>query len=174
MRTAPSRSLRQSAAQRSCPGLYDRGVNELREPRWALRPINRADFEWAFGLHRDALGEYIEQTWGWDDATQRRMFTDRFDERPRQVIEVDGERVGVIEVDDRPDELYLAVIELAPRWQRKGLGGDILRSLIERAERSGKPLALHTLRVNTRAQTFYEREGLRIVREEPLRFVLRR
>lgn len=98
-------------------------MNELRELRWALRPINRADFEWAFALHRDALGEYIEQTWGWDDATQRRMCTDRFDERPRQVVEVDGERVGVVEVDDRPDELYLAVIELAPRCSAKDSAG---------------------------------------------------
>ena len=119
------------------------------------------------------MNNKIEQTWGWDDATQRRMCTDRFDERPRQVIEVDGERVGVVEVDDRPDELYLAVIELSSRWQRRGLGGEILRSLIEHAERSGKPLVLHTLRVNARAQTFYEREGLRIVREEPLRFLMR-
>ena len=71
----------------------------------------------------------FEQTWGWDDATQRRMFTDRFDERPRQVIEVDGKRVGVVEVDDRPDELYLAVIELACDGSAEDSEGN-LRSLI--------------------------------------------
>ena len=95
------------------------------------------------------------------------MFTERFDERPRQVIEVERERVGVVEVNDRPDAIYLAVIELAPQWQSKGLGGEILRSLLHRAERSGKPLALRTLRVNTRALHSYQRQGLRVVGEEP-------
>jgi GNAT superfamily N-acetyltransferase len=148
-------------------------VDDQLGPRWTLRPISRADLEWGFALHREALGEYVEQTWGWDEDAQRRMFTDRFDERRRQVIEVDGERVGVVEAHDRSDVLYLALIELAPQWRSKGLGAEILRSLIERAKRSGKPLALHTLRVNTRARSFYEREGLRVIGEEPLRFVLR-
>jgi len=29
-----------------------------------LRPISNVDFEWAFALHKAALGEYVEQTWG--------------------------------------------------------------------------------------------------------------
>ena len=41
-------------------------------PVWQLRPISAADFEWAFELHKAALGEYVEQTWGWDEADQQR------------------------------------------------------------------------------------------------------
>lgn len=71
-------------------------------PVWHLRPITAADFEWAFDLHKAALGEYVEQTWGWDEADQRRMFADTFDRAPRQVIQVDGTDVGVLAVEDRP------------------------------------------------------------------------
>jgi GNAT superfamily N-acetyltransferase len=140
--------------------------------RWRLRSISEADFEWAFDLHRDALGEYVNETWGWEDGLQRRMFSERFN-RQRQVIEVDGERVGVLEVEDRPDELYLALLELSPSWQGKGLGTDILHWLMARAKQSNKPLALHVLRTNPRARSFYEREGMRVVDAEPVKFLLR-
>ncbi len=52
------------------------------------------------------------------------MFWESVAHRPRQVIEVDGERVGVIEIDDRPQELYLANLELVARWQGQGLGAE--------------------------------------------------
>jgi hypothetical protein len=33
-----------------------------------LRASSDAASEWAFELHRAALGSYVEQTWGWDEA----------------------------------------------------------------------------------------------------------
>jgi len=91
-----------------------------------LRPISEADFEWALALHRDAVGEYVNEIWGWEDQAQRQMFSERSARRPRQVIELGGEHVGVLEMEDRPDELYLALLKLSPSWQGKGLGTDIL------------------------------------------------
>jgi GNAT superfamily N-acetyltransferase len=110
-------------------------MDDASQRRWRTRPISQADFEWAFTLHREALGSYVDRIWGWREETQRRMFGDGFDDRPRQVIEVDGERVGVLEVEDRPDEMYLTLIELTPAWQGNGLGAEILRWLVGRAGR---------------------------------------
>lgn len=140
--------------------------------RWVLRPILPDEFEWAFSLHRDAMGEYIEQTWGWDEEDQRRRLSERFDGRPRQVIEVDGESVGVLEVEERPDQLYVALIEITPAWQGRGIGGEILRWLARRAEESQRPLRLYALKANPRALAFYERHGLRIVGTEELRLLM--
>lgn len=141
--------------------------------RWELRPISEADFEWAFGLHRDALGEVIDRTWGRDEVDQRRRFADRFNERPRQVIEVDGEPVGVVEVEERRDEIYVAVLELSPAWQGRGLGAEVLGTLLERAKRSGTPLSLHVLQINRRAIRFYEREGLHVAETDPPKLLMR-
>ncbi len=148
-------------------------VTGLGELSWRLRPISDADFEWSFALHRDALGDYVNEIWGWDPETQRRMFSERFVVQSRQVVEVDGERVGVLEIDDRPEELYLALLELSPPWQGKGIGTDLLRSVIAQARRSNKPLALHVLRTNPRARAFYKREGLYVARVEPTKFLMR-
>ena len=37
----------------------------------ALRPATADDFEFFFQLHKDTLGPYVEQVWGWDDEEQR-------------------------------------------------------------------------------------------------------
>ena len=94
------------------------------------------------------------------------MFDESFASRPRQVVEVGRVPVGVLEIEQRPEELYLAVIELVAGWLGRGLGAEIVRSLITHAQISGRPLGLHVLRVNSRAITFYERQGLAIVEVE--------
>ena len=139
---------------------------------WSLRPISHSDLDWAYGLHKEAVGVYVAETWGWDEAFQRQMFVDRFSLR-REVIQVGREDVGVLIVDERPDELYLELVELTSSWQNRGLGTEILRWLLRRAEELQRPLALHVLRANPRAIRLYEREGLRVVEAEQHRFLMR-
>ena len=37
---------------------------------FTLRPATADDFEFAFEVKRDALGPYVAERWGWDDALQ--------------------------------------------------------------------------------------------------------
>jgi ribosomal protein S18 acetylase RimI-like enzyme len=141
--------------------------------KWSLRPAEQADFDWAYELHEAALGEYVEKTWGWDEDAQQRMFADGFCREARQVIEVGGQAVGVLVVEERSDELHLGLIELLPAWQGRGLGTDILRCLLRRARETHLPLTLHVLRANPRAVALYERVGLRVVGSEPVRLLMR-
>lgn len=142
-------------------------------PAWRLRAISDADFEWNYGLHEAALGEYIAALWGWDEELQRRMFTDAFHRQDRQVIVVGADDVGVLAVEERPDELWLELLELLPAWQGKGIGAAVLRWLLEHAADSGRTLSLHVLTTNPRARAFYTREGLRVVASGPSRLLMR-
>jgi GNAT superfamily N-acetyltransferase len=142
-------------------------------PAWRLRAGCDADLEWAFELHEAALRAYVEQTWGWDETVQRRLFAEAFRRQARQVIQVADQDVGVLVVEDRADELFLALLELWPAWQDKGLGTDIVRWLLQRVAHAGKTLRVHVLRANPRAAALYEREGLRVVGSDQLRLVMR-
>lgn len=142
-------------------------------PAWRLRPGSPADLEWAFALHRAALREYIEPIWGWAEGLQRRLFTDSHDANTGQVIQIDGQDVGVLVVEERPEELYVRRIELVPAWQGNGLGTSILLSLLRRAHASGRPVGLHVLNTNARAAELYERVGLRVVASEPVKLMMR-
>jgi ribosomal protein S18 acetylase RimI-like enzyme len=148
-------------------------ASALRVADWRLRPLRADEREWAYALHRAALGEYVEATWGWDEPLQRRLFGAALERTPRDVVEVAGEPVGVLAVEERPDELYLAMLELLPEWRGRGLGTSILGALRERAIASGRALCLHVLPVNVRAVALYERCGLRVVASERTRLTMR-
>jgi len=90
--------------------------------RWSLRPAEQADFDWAYELHKAALGEYVERTWGWEEEAQRTMFADAFGRQSRQVIEVDGQAVGVLVVDERSGELYLGLTSCSRHGREEDWG----------------------------------------------------
>jgi ribosomal protein S18 acetylase RimI-like enzyme len=143
--------------------------------RWTLRPLRPEDFEWDFALLRDALGPYVEATWGWEELEQRQRFAERYPEalRQRQVIEVAGAAVGVLTVRRRVHELYLERLEITPAHQGRGLGGVVLSRLLARGSELDLPLTLHVLRANPRARALYERHGLGVVDDsDPIRVKL--
>jgi GNAT superfamily N-acetyltransferase len=134
-------------------------------PWWTLRPLSPDDFEWDFALLRDALGPYVEATWGWDELEQRQRFRERYPEalRQRQVVEVDARAVGVLTVLRRSTELHLELLEITPAWQGRGLGGAILSRVMARAGELELPLTLLVLRANPRARALYQRHGLTVI-----------
>lgn len=130
---------------------------------WRLRPAKDADRDFLFDLHRQSMRDYVEPLWGWDDLAQRRLFDDRFTSRQSHVIQVDSEDIGILQLEERPGEVVLALIELLPAWQGKGIGTAIIRSLL--AQR--RAVSLRVLTSNPRAAALYERLGFRIVRRAP-------
>jgi ribosomal protein S18 acetylase RimI-like enzyme len=81
------------------------------------------------------------------------------------VIQADGEDIGVLIVEQQLDAIYLAEIQILPDWQGRGIGSSVVRSLMEEAAASGRPLILRVLHVNKRARALYERLGFRPFKE---------
>jgi len=86
--------------------------------------LNDRDFLWS--LHQDTMREYVEKTWGWNDSWQRRRFSERFDPAGRQIIEVDGAAIGMLQVDRQSDFIFLKNIQISPSRQRRGIGTRIV------------------------------------------------
>ena len=124
-----------------------------------LRPATPADGEFCFQLHKLAMGDYVAAIWGWDDAVQREYHANVFDPERWQIVTVDGADVGILVTEDRPEELYLAGIEIHPGHQGRGIGAHLIGGLIERAHRGGRHVVLDVLTVNHRAHALYRRLG---------------
>lgn len=131
-----------------------------------LRAATADDYDFLFGLHRAAIRPYVESIWGWHEGWQAEYFRKKFDPLARQVIVVDGVDAGVLVVEERPDEVYIGLIELLPAYQRHGIGTEIINQLAGDAHRRGLPLTLHVLTTNKPAQQLYERLGFIVVAEE--------
>ena len=137
----------------------------MTEGSWQLRPAEAGDREFLYALNEATMREHVEKVWGWNDSEQLAFFDNRFQPDEWQVIQADGEDVGVLIVRDNDDELYLAEIEILPEWQGLGIGSAVVRSLMRDAVARQKPLTLRVLHVNGRARALYERLGFRSFKE---------
>ena len=125
-----------------------------------LRPAVAADSEFCYQLHKAAMGDYVTAIWGWDEQLQRDFHDGVFNPGRWQIITADGEDVGMLDVEHRPSEIYLARIEILPSYQDRGIGTRLISALVEEAAQNGQDLVLDVLAVNHRAQSLYHRLGL--------------
>ena len=135
-----------------------------------LRPATEDDDEFLYQLHRRTLGDVIQRTWNtsWDDDVQRDFHRKWFDPDRIEIVLIDDERAGVVDGHfDDEGNYYLGRIEIAPEFQNRGLGTELIHSLIDRARANGAgAVELHVLELN-RARKLYERLGFRAIAEEP-------
>jgi ribosomal protein S18 acetylase RimI-like enzyme len=125
-----------------------------------FRPATPADSEFCFRLHEAAMGNYVAAIWGWDEQAQRGYHDRAFGPGRWQIITANGTDIGMLSVDYRPDEIYLARIEILPGYQGRGYGARIVGALLDEARQRGQDLVLDVLSVNHRAQALYQRLGL--------------
>jgi ribosomal protein S18 acetylase RimI-like enzyme len=126
----------------------------------ALRPATLADNEFCYQLHKAAMGEYITAIWGWDEQSQRGHHDRGFNPGQWQIITSGGVDAGMLNVEYRPDEIYLARIEIHPAYQGQGIGTRLITALIDEARQQGQALTLDVLTVNRRAYALYRRLGM--------------
>jgi GNAT superfamily N-acetyltransferase len=105
--------------------------------QWRLRAATPADRDFLFTLHEAAMRPYVDATWGWDDAEQKQMFDRSFDPANQEIIDVAGKDTGMLAVEETADEIWLGVIEIHPNFQGRGLGADIIRSVLDRGAAAG-------------------------------------
>lgn len=126
-----------------------------------LRPARNEDYDFLYNLHRLALGTCISRLWGWDDARQEERFRQKFDPAKHRVIRFEDEDIGRLDVEDCGDHVKLSYIALLPGFQHKGIGADLVRSVVALAHAQDLPVRLQTLRTNP-AGPFYERLGFHV------------
>lgn len=133
----------------------------------ALAPATEADREFLYALHCATMREHIERTWGWDEAWQRADFERRFQAGTTQIITLEGERVGAVEVVDSGCEVLIANIHILPSQQGRGIGSGVLERLIARASEQGRDVSLQVLETNSGARRLYERLGFVVTASAP-------
>ena len=126
----------------------------------ALRPATSADSEFCYQLHKAAMRSYVTATWGWDEHVQREHHARAFNPSRWQIITAGGTDIGMLDIEHRPDEIYLARIEIHPDHQGHGIGTRLVSALLDEARQNGKALVLDVLAVNHRAQALYQRLGM--------------
>jgi len=114
-------------------------------------------------LHHAAYRDVVTRQFGaWVESDQDAWFEQKGSNGAAfSILEVDGNRVGAIGVQDAADHVFLQELQVLPEFQNQGIGTAVLLAELERATALGLPLRLRVLQQN-RARQLYERHGFAV------------
>ncbi|QEL54758.1 GNAT family N-acetyltransferase [Chromobacterium paludis] len=144
----------------------------MTKPSFTLRQATLSDEPVAFEIFEAAMKHYVDLTWGWDQNYQRDGHRDHFDPHQHWIASSNKQIVGLISLENHPTHLQLLKLYLLPEFRNRGLGAQILQSVLQQGQNENKPVRLRVLQVNKLAQAFYLRQGLSIVAETPERLYM--
>ena len=131
-----------------------------RQVRYRLIDASSEDEEWLDGLRRRAYQDLFNITWGgWDEARHSRQLSESIRRGRISIIEVDGKRVGMIQLLDHDDAVEIAEIQIDPSDQHRGIGTSVLVDVISHASARGREVHLSVGLANHQAIKLYERLG---------------
>ncbi len=97
----------------------------------------------------------------------------RWDVTEVQIITSDGADIGWMQSSTQEGALFLEQIFIVTAFQRRGIGAEVIRGLIEKATQADRPATLGVVKINP-ARRLYERLGFRVTHEDDLKFYMRR
>jgi GNAT superfamily N-acetyltransferase len=129
----------------------------------ARRPATAADIPFLLALRQATMDVYLRangiQT---DDDFHLARVRHRFD--CAQLLLHSDKPAGLLKVDRSGPDWELIQFQLAPQWQGKGMGRQVLDALIAEADGAGAGLTLGVLMGNP-ARQLYERAGFHVIAE---------
>jgi ribosomal protein S18 acetylase RimI-like enzyme len=129
---------------------------------YAYRKAEEQDREAIYQLYRLVMRGFISDIWGWDEQWQRTDFSTHFDPHGVTLAFQDGELVGYSHVENRDGQLFIRMIVVHPRYQRKGIGKKLLESVIASAGEQSRSVGLEVFKINDVARAFYEKHGFNV------------
>jgi ribosomal protein S18 acetylase RimI-like enzyme len=123
------------------------------------RPATPADEEYARATHHAAYRDVVERQFGhWNEEQQDSFFEAGWATAQHDIVLLDGERVGYCAIEERPDDIHVFELVIAPAAQDRGIATRLLLDVQETARRLGRPVRLGTFHAN-RALALYSRLG---------------
>ena len=117
---------------------------------YILRKYENTDYEFVYEVKKNAYKKYVEQCWGkWNEIDQRNRFKESMEKTfdRTYIIMFNDERIGFYQgkvVNERT--YYIENICIIPEYQGKGIGTEILKSVIN--EYSDKNIEIQYFKQN--------------------------
>ena len=138
----------------------------------SLRPAVTGDIAFCRRLYFEDIA-WIIDTLKLDIAKQRENFSIQWRLAEVRIITVAAENVGWSQTASTEDSLFLEQLYLTARFQRQGIGSDVVRALIEEATRARRAINLGVVKISP-ARRLYERLGFQLTHEDEHKFYMRR
>ena len=126
-----------------------------------LVAANEEDLEFGRRVHHAAYREMVTKQYGaWDEAVQDGFFERTWARHAHNIITADdGTRCGYCAIECTEEAVILREIALLPEWQGRGIGSQLITSLVEEAAGRGVVARLNVMKTNEAAKRLYLRLG---------------
>ncbi|HEY2154210.1 MAG TPA: GNAT family N-acetyltransferase [Isosphaeraceae bacterium] len=140
----------------------------------SLRPAGPEDEPFLFRVYASVREDELSVT-GWDEAqklaflrmqfhAQSTAYRGRFRSWYDVVVVVDRD-AGRLLVERAGDEIRIGDVGLLPEYRNRGIGGGLMRDVLDEAARAGLPVRLHVEQFNP-AFRLYRRLGFEPIGED--------
>jgi ribosomal protein S18 acetylase RimI-like enzyme len=148
-----------------------------------LRPVEAGDDELLYRTYASTREEELAAV-PWDGtqkeaflraqfAAQSQWYEQHYVGASRAVVLLDGEPCGRLYVLHGGSEIRIMDIALLPEYRGNGVGGSLLRDVLDEGDRAGKRVTIHVERFNP-ALRLYERLGFSIAEDKGVYLLLER
>ncbi len=121
-----------------------------------------SDFDFVHEIRREALYGIARLALApFDEGAEEERFRKRFDPMRHQILLLEDRPVGFVELEPDGDATRIRALAISRHARGKGIGTELINSL----RTSNALLVLRVLKLNTRAKSFYEKNGFQIVGE---------
>ncbi|MES2934076.1 MAG: GNAT family N-acetyltransferase [Pseudomonadota bacterium] len=136
-----------------------------------LCPAKESDFDFSFIAKSKAMRPHIEPHWGWDEAWQLALHTQRWGEKPWFVIMLDKLAIGTVSILNDAESCRLGEFYLLPQYQGKGIGSLVLTQVLASCDELQLSIRLEYLKWNP-VGALYKRNGFVAVSENEIHYFL--
>ncbi len=129
-----------------------------RTPEIRLLPATDADFDRLADLRVAAMRESLVHVGRFNPERARERLRSTFSPEHTRVIIFQESTVGFYAARPSPEGLRLDHLYIHPDFQGRGIGGAVLKKIIEEAERDATPILVGALKESA-SNRFYQRYG---------------
>lgn len=137
-----------------------------------LRDFESDDFIKIKEIHRLTMKAFVESRWGWDSDKQVVFLKSNLDKYASQVILYNKTIIGILMLDVSESKIVISNLLIDPAFQGRGVGSNILSSVIDKYTDDKKSIELSVFKEN-KAFGLYKRLGFRVVKEESDKYFMK-
>jgi ribosomal protein S18 acetylase RimI-like enzyme len=126
------------------------------------------DIDYLLWLRRETMGQHLKKS-GISLTRDEQLLRVNYLFDQAKIVYLDNEKIGLLKLDDKENIVEIVQVQIDPIFQGKGLGRQIVASVIEKALKQNKQITLSVLKENP-ARELYLRMGFKIIGQDDASF----
>lgn len=136
-----------------------------------FKKASEEDLEFLLWLRKETMVEHLIKA-GKEVNEESLLSRIKHQFEHAKIILLNNQKIGLLKVTENSTEIEIHQIQIAPNYQNKGIGREIIQSILQKASAKKIPVKLSVLKVN-KAQTLYQNLGFAIYDENEFSYFMK-